>query len=88
MPVSGAISNNLVIQVIPHYINGGPTDTVHYDSTSSPSRFTLPWGPSPQSTLPEVPVAAGLPIMGSAVALVAVAAMRRRRRKGESAIVV
>ena len=51
VPIDGTVVNNLLIQVKPHFTNGGTSDTAHYDSTAAPSYFTMPAsGPAPSPT--------------------------------------
>jgi hypothetical protein len=49
--LSGTVVNNFVIQMAPHFIDTGQGNTVHYNTTSAPSSFTLgfvvPPPPSP-----------------------------------------
>jgi hypothetical protein len=41
IPVNGTVQSTLLIQVIPHFADSGEGMFVHYDSTSTPSRFSI-----------------------------------------------
>ena len=78
--ISGTVVKNLLIEVAPQYINAAPVATVHYDSTTAPSQFTLPWGPA--TDLPEAANAATLAVGGGGMAVIGLAVALRRRRRG------
>src|SRR3954463_2714617 len=41
VPVSGTVAHTLLIQVVPRFVDTGEALTVHYDSTSTPSGFSI-----------------------------------------------
>jgi len=41
IPVSGTVAGDLLIQVVPRFVDTGQGLTVHYDSVSTPSRFSF-----------------------------------------------
>jgi len=43
--INGTATTNVVIEATQHFINGGMTNTVHYDSTTAPSSFIFPYVP-------------------------------------------
>src|SRR3954453_7595273 len=47
VPVSGTVAHTLLIQVVPRFVDTGEALTVHYDSTSTPSGFSIVPTPVP-----------------------------------------
>lgn len=60
IPVNGVVTRELLIQVVPQFVDSGNGVFVHYNATSTPSSFTVHSAPV-RTPFPAAPQASGLP---------------------------